>query len=176
MHPIVLCDSDTENPTGLPVKAAPPINGKSQCLGLLIVLPEGQLPETSYPWALHTQANYPWTAAIHNKKLYLCADDCMSEAFNILCVRCAALHWHRVVCSVRKWIEEGAPEHIPWYWLSISQLHERETRLRHQINTQKLTVLNAARALGHRNRVIDDHKRFMLAVASGRFNFCFIRM
>jgi hypothetical protein len=127
------------------------INKKSRCLGLLIVLPENQSPFTSYPWAIHSQTNYPWIPEIHNTKLYLRSEECVSEEYSIPCKKCAALDRHQTVCLVRQRMDEGAPEHTPWFWLSISQIYNREARLRNQINTQKLNALNAARALGHRN-------------------------
>ncbi|KIJ45014.1 hypothetical protein M422DRAFT_167515 [Sphaerobolus stellatus SS14] len=61
----------------------------------------------------------------------------------------------------------GAPERTPWQYLSLSQLRERERQLTTQLNTIKLQVLNSDRHLAYRTRVIDDHKRFIVAISTG---------
>jgi hypothetical protein len=80
-----------------------------------------------------------------------------------------ALGRHPTILGIIERIQVGAKEWTPWQWLSLEQIHTRTDRLVNQLNAKKLEALNVGRMLAHRGRVIDDHKRFVLAVASGEY-------
>jgi hypothetical protein len=141
----------------------------SDCPGFELKMPDGQSPYTSYPFGMHDMGNYPWTPRLDGQQIFLQADTCTQHTFAVPCAGCAILGRHPSVLGILEQIQEGAKERTPWKWLSMDQMHKHTERLVTQVNAKKLEALNLGRMLSRRGRVIDDYKRFVLAVASGDF-------
>lgn len=166
--------NDYENSTSSPIRrvysrgdTSSVVNGKTVCPGLELVIPAGQSPYLSYPFAIHAETDWPWALRLDGQQIYLHSPSCQKRTFALPCVDCASLKHNPNVCRIVEHIEAGAKEHTNWKWLSFSQLQERAERLARQLNETRLTALNTRRKLAHRARVLENHKRFLIHVASG---------
>lgn len=138
------------------------------CYGFELKIPQEQSPYTSYPFALHTEGKLPWTITFHGERLFLVADGCTKRCYMVPCTACSSISRHNIVSGIIHRINFGASEHTPWKWLSIDQLLEVNSRLSRQNKQLRLNSLNMARKLTSRITVLDEHKRFLLCIASGK--------
>jgi hypothetical protein len=66
--------------------------------------------------------------------------------------------------------KNGCEEHMPYNYQTMDQLYSLLYDKSTQINDLKLRSMNASRALGRFARVVDDYKRFVMAVGSGSYS------
>lgn len=137
------------------------------CRGFELEIPPGQSPYTSYPFALHSEEKFPWTITFRGERLFLVADGCTKKCYAAPCTACSSISNHNIVTGIIQRINFGANEHTPWKWLGFDQLREVTCRLSRQNKQLRLESLNMARKLTSRITVLNEHKRFLLCIASG---------
>ncbi|GJJ15796.1 hypothetical protein Clacol_010074 [Clathrus columnatus] len=121
-----------------------------------------------HAFKLHTYMSLPWSIEIVGEELFPRAEDCLEFCYADPCINCSALKANTILCGILQHISIEAKEHTPHKWLSHAQLEEKMDRVGRQLNTLKLHALNTGRRLARRTTVLDDHKRFVLSIATGK--------
>ncbi|KZT35003.1 hypothetical protein SISSUDRAFT_1025893 [Sistotremastrum suecicum HHB10207 ss-3] len=141
-----------------------------ECPGLRILFGPGQNPYTTYAWAMHVHHETPWDPMMIRDEMFVRSWNCndIVPDNHEACIPCEALVRNNVLRNMLKRMKEGIHENSPHHYQPIAGLlgiiHIKSAR----INVLRLLKLNDNRALLHRQRQIEDSKRFVLAVASGK--------
>jgi len=147
------------------------------CIGISITFPPGQNHHTSYPFGLHQQRILPWDYHSVNDRFYVQSKDCArqvlpssanDETSQKACTACEGLRENNIYAGIVDRIHEGAHENTPLMYHPIGGLVEIVRRKINHINQLQLTTLNQTRKLTGKAATLDDHKQWILAVASGR--------
>lgn len=113
----------------------------------------GQSPNSAYPFKLHDDMDIPWDCSIKNGRLTLFSRRCEDEVDGTegACRACLSL-----------------PRNNIWKYYGIGGLQKLLGLKNKRIEWYRLRSLNHARTLATKIRALDDHKRFLAAVASKR--------
>lgn len=111
----------------------------------------------------------PWVPRFdNNDHLYAQSKDCLgirpSETHP--CAKCAHLSHLPILDGIINRMNNGAHENTPRKWLGIAPLVESLERKDDQLNDFRLRGLNQGRMLTRRAGALDEHKRFVMAIAS----------
>jgi hypothetical protein len=87
-----------------------------------------------------------------------------------VCVLCRQLKKNSLIIRMEGRAQNGCSETTPRTHFTIGQLNTRIDKQNETLNKLKLRSLNTTRAIGKFARAVDEHKRFMMAVASGSYN------
>lgn len=128
----------------------PPTTNSRYCLAPRF--PEGVSPHSGYPFAIHDTLNTPWEYHVNNGKMALFARNCERDyaVKGGACRLCAALERNNVS------------------YYGIGGLHELLRLKNRQIEHYRLSSLNQGRKLARKATALGDHRRFLVAVASGK--------
>ncbi|KAG8753308.1 hypothetical protein FRC12_011587 [Ceratobasidium sp. 428] len=143
----------------------------TRCKGVMLPLPPECSSYTLYPFQLHVDKDLPWSIHIeHGGAMYLVSSSCQSNievSGHQACVECEKLLKNPMVEGIIQRTKEYH-ENTPWQFLSSSillqLLHEKTS----QVNTMRIQNLAQTRKIATVARNLDDHKRFIMAIGSGR--------
>ncbi|KZS88961.1 hypothetical protein SISNIDRAFT_417371 [Sistotremastrum niveocremeum HHB9708] len=141
-----------------------------RCPGILIVFPPGQNPYIIYPFAMHVNHETPWDVYIIRSRMFLrswSCDEFMPDGASA-CDACIRLRKHSILVGILERIKTGVHENAPHHYQSIAGLLAIIARKVARINLLRLLKLNDKRALLHRAQQIEDGKRLVMAIASGK--------
>ncbi|KAG8769199.1 hypothetical protein FRC12_005103 [Ceratobasidium sp. 428] len=144
---------------------------RTSCKGVMLTLPPECSPYTSYPFQLHLDEDLPWSIHIERGgTMYLVSTSCQSNievSGREACVECEKIPRNPIVDGIIQRTREYH-ENTPWRFLPSSillQLLREKTNL---IDTMRVQNLAQTRKIATVTRNLDDHKRFIMAIGSGR--------
>lgn len=142
----------------------------NKCAGYHLQFPAGLSPHSNYPFSLHDTQNLPWNYTVSNGVMTLYSVGCKTEvAKGSICIPCQDLKESNILKGISKRIDEGKiSDRLPYAYRSMAQL---QASLKHKdgvIDFFCLRGLNQARSLLVHSRSLAEHKRFMVAIASGK--------
>ncbi|KAH9074231.1 hypothetical protein EDB83DRAFT_2312565 [Lactarius deliciosus] len=125
---------------------------KWPCEGVLLEFPEGSNPHMLYPIGIHGERAVPWNYRSDDDKFYLQAKSCQgsSSMEGGVCRSCQKITSSTLYAGIMSRIKYGAHENTPL----IEQL--------------RMSKLNDTRKLLVKASTLEDHKQWILAIASGR--------
>lgn len=143
---------------------------KRSCEGFLIIFPEGANHHTSYPFGIHSERSVPWNYRSIDDKFFLQAKSCQKVTSSEvgLCEDCRKLTSSALFAGIMDRIQHGAHESLPLKYHGVAGLITIARRKSDQINQLRMSKLNDSRKLLAKAGTLDDHKQWVLAVASGR--------
>ena len=146
---------------------------KQRCHGIRIDLPPGKSPHMSYPFGIHDELGDPWDYAVTGGVLVLRSKHCIGSmgcltAHNKRCQNCTTLSKTSNLQGVLQRLETGVHENTPLAYHSIGGLVTLVRRKQGEIKALRLRKLNDAQKLAGKAVAIDDLKRWVMAVGSGK--------
>jgi hypothetical protein len=142
------------------------------CGGNLVLFPPGKSQHTSYPFGLHDRLVIPWDYHSINNKFFLQAKTCMKHLVKDgqVCNACKVLKSTALYDGIMHWIKHGVHENTPLHYHGIGGLITTAQRKNEQVQHLRMTKLNNSRKLLGKVAALEDHKQWILAIASGRVN------
>jgi hypothetical protein len=95
---------------------------KPFCPGILIKLPSGVSPYSTYPFKLHDIFSLSWDIRSSNPRLWLASTNCTGEVTGDACRPCRELLLNEIVVGILERIENGVHETTPLAYRSIEAL------------------------------------------------------
>ena len=143
---------------------------KWPCEGIHITFPEGTNQHTSYPFGIHSEHSILWNYRSVDDKFYLQAKACQksSSLEGGVCKNCQKLTSSSLYAGIMHRIKFGAHENIPLVYHGVGALIAVARRKTDQIEQLRLSKLNDSRKLLVKASTLEDHKQWILAIASGR--------
>jgi hypothetical protein len=98
----------------------------AECQGYRIILPDGRLPHSTYPLALHDVHILPWTCRFDDRGLTLFMQACSRWSVKHLesCQPCQQLVKNSTLDGILMRIREGVHVNSPHAYYGFSGLHE----------------------------------------------------
>jgi len=146
------------------------ITHTKRCPGIKVDIPLGKSAHSSYPYALHKQYGDPWNYLVTDGQLVLYSRQCMQNVLveQAQCLPCQQLTKNSRLEGIMSRMEGGVHEYSNLVYHSIGGLIEIIRRKVGEVRTLKLRILNDARKLANKAKVIDEFKQWVMAVGSGR--------
>ena len=140
------------------------------CEGVLVDFPEGANHHISYPFGIHSERSVPWNYRSTDDAFYIQAKSCQktSSTQGGVCGNCQRLTSSTLFARIMDRIHHGAHENVPLVYHGIGGLIAIVRRKTNQIEQLRMSKLNDSRKLLVKAGALDDHKQWVLAVASGR--------
>lgn len=137
------------------------------CTGIQLDLPSAY---RSYPFQLHDRVPLPWGVLIWGNQLRIRSIHCQGTLPGSLdpCGTCSSLLRHPIVEGIVQRATLGTHENTPRDYLSVGNLLQSLERKTSQIDEMRITCLNNAKRLLSQAGVLNEHKRFVMAIGSGR--------
>lgn len=153
---------EVHRPAGSPKKWA--------CEGVLVTFPEGANHHNSYPFGIHGERSVPWNYKSIDDAFYLQAKSCQktTSTESRTCENCRQLTSSTLFAGIMDRIQHGAHENVPLMYHGVGALITIARRKSDQIEQLRMSKLNDSRKLLSKAGTLDDHKQWVLAVASGR--------
>jgi hypothetical protein len=145
---------------------------KWQCEGYLVAFPEGTNHHVSYPFGIHGERSVPWNYRSIDNKFYIQAKSCqkVSSTEGGACENCRRLTSSTLFSGIMDRIRFGAHKNIPLIYHRVGALITIARGKTDQIEQLRLSKLNDSRKLLVKAGTLEDHKQWILAIASGRVN------
>ncbi|KAI9430083.1 hypothetical protein H4582DRAFT_2064198 [Lactarius indigo] len=170
--PMPVTASGAEQKTKKVLRAEGSLEGRREvrCEGIFVEFPHGKNHHISYPFGLHSERNVPWDYRSTKDKFYIQAKLCRKPSISqgSACEDCQALTSIPLYISVMDRIRHGVHENAPLVYHGVGGLVEVARRKTGQVRQLRLTKLNASRKLLGKATALDDHKQWIMAIASGR--------
>ncbi|KAF8056026.1 hypothetical protein FPV67DRAFT_686987 [Lyophyllum atratum] len=143
---------------------------RKRCIGYIFDVPVGQTPSKLYPFALHDKINIPWDYSLIDGVLRLHARSCEDVITGRECCgACQDLRQNTTLQGIQRRAIEGVHENANHAYHGFGALVEILQRKNSQIEVLRLRGLNNARRLIGQAASLSDHKRFVVAIASGKY-------
>ncbi|PPQ82822.1 hypothetical protein CVT26_008090 [Gymnopilus dilepis] len=146
-------------------------NPPGMCQGYELTFPEGKSPHSSYPFALHDVLPLPWSYEVSwDGRMALHAVRCcrMLDTGVESCRACQRLGENSYLDGILTRLEEGTHPNSAFAYHGVSGLIEMLQRKNQQIEFHRHRGLNQARKLLTHVKALDNHKRLLMAIASGK--------
>jgi hypothetical protein len=155
--------------TGIPHKPVKQPN-KWPCNGICIIFPEGMNQHVLYPFGIHSDRSVPWNYMSIDDAFYLQAKSCQrtSSTEGSVCRNCRKLTSSTLFSGIMDRIKFGAHENVPLVYHGVGVLITITRRKTDQIEQLRMSKLNDSRKLLVKAGVLEDHKQWILAIASGQ--------
>ncbi|KAH9010206.1 hypothetical protein EDB83DRAFT_2322517 [Lactarius deliciosus] len=142
---------------------------KWPCKGTLITFPEGMNHHMLYPFGLHNEHSVPWNYHLINDAFYLQAKSCqkISSMEGGTCGNCQTLTSSNLFAGILNRIRFGTHENVPLIYHGVSALIAITHQKTDQIKQLWMSKLNDSRKLLVKVGALEDHKQWILAIASG---------
>jgi hypothetical protein len=137
---------------------------KWPCEGIPVNFPEGTNHHISYPFGIHNERSIPWNYRSIDDAFYLQAKSCQKTSFTEggVCGNCQKLTSSTLFAGIMDRIKFGTHKNIPLMYHGVGALITITHRKTDQIVQLRMSkLLTKATAL-------EDHKQWILAIASGR--------
>ncbi|KAH9170291.1 hypothetical protein EDB89DRAFT_2190372 [Lactarius sanguifluus] len=163
-------DRTTQSLSGVRIGASVEGRRGACCEGILVQFPHGKNHHISYPFGIHSERDLPWDYRSTRDKFYIQAKLCRRPSISKgnACNDCQALTSVPLYISIMDRIRNGVHENTPLIYHGIGGLVEVAQRKTEQVRQLRLTKLNASRRLLGKATALDDHKQWIMAIASGR--------
>ncbi|KAF8169580.1 hypothetical protein K438DRAFT_1537109, partial [Mycena galopus ATCC 62051] len=140
------------------------------CIGMEIASPHGKSHHTDYPFALHQKYTLSWDYYSKGERFFIQSQKCTRCLCTLgqLCGPCTDVLSDSVLKGILQRIKFGMPDNTPFTYMPIGVLIDSLRTKAHQYRGLKLTRLNDLRTLASKIGQLDEHKQFVMAVASGK--------
>jgi hypothetical protein len=140
------------------------------CEGVLITFPEGTDHHTSYPFGIHSKHAVPWNYRSLDDKFYLQAKSCQksSSVEGRVCKNCQKLTSSTLYTGIMERIKFGTHENTPLVYNGLAPIMAMMRRKTDMFEQLRMSKLNDSRKLLVKASTLEDHKQWVLAIASGR--------
>jgi hypothetical protein len=131
---------------------------------------EEESPHTTYPFALHDSLILPWDYSLKNGVMKLFARSChgFTEGSDMACLPCQRLVKNEKLENILRQMEEGVHKNAGFAYHGFAGLQQMLHYKNQQIEFYRLRGLNQARKLLAKVTALSDHKRLLMAIASGK--------
>ncbi len=148
------------------------VKSSAQCCGIKITFPAGSSPHSSYPYGIHDQLGDPWNYAVSGSLMVLRAKRCSDTSRRLhtsgRCERCEMLSENANLQGVIRRLETGVHENTNLMYHSIGGLVTLVRRKAVQVKALRFQRLNDVKKLAGKAVALDDMKRWVMAVGSGK--------
>jgi hypothetical protein len=140
------------------------------CCGIPVEFPPGRSAHSSYPYGIHDELGDPWDYSVTSGAMILRAKGCTSKAQHMhgRCKACDRLTENGNLQGVLRRINTGVHENTHLTYHSIGGLVTIARRKIGEVRTLRLRRLNDAQKLVGKAVALDDFKRWVMAVGSGK--------
>jgi hypothetical protein len=140
------------------------------CCGILLTFPAGQNEHISYPFGLHNEQPVPWNYQSLDDRFFLRVKSYLGVFVEVgqACMACEGMKSNVLYQGIIEHIECGMKENTSFPYQPIGGLISLLRRKGDQVRAMRLTKLNDTRKLVGKAAVLEDHKQWILAVASGK--------
>lgn len=147
-----------------------PVKKLWPCEGFLVKFPEETNHHVSYPFGLHNDRSIPWNYRSIDDEFYVQAKSCQKVSYKVgeACRNCQRLTSSTLFSGIMDRIKFGAHENIPLIYHGVGGLIAIARRKTDQIVQLRMSKLNDSRKLLTKASTLEDHKQWILAIASGR--------
>ena len=145
-------------------------DNKTACNGISVLFQDGQSYHTAYPFGLHAKLQLLWNYHSIDNVFYIQSRSCKSALVQSgsSCRDCMALTQNDAFVSICDRIYHGVHPNTPLIYHSIGGLIAVARHRLDQVQNLKLLHLNDSRKLIGKVAALEDHKQWVMAVASGR--------
>jgi hypothetical protein len=144
----------------------------TRCKGVVVHFPSGKNHHTSYPFGIHNDRDIPWDYCSTKDMFSIQAKHChrpfISEGD--ACRDCRALTSTPLYVSIMDRIVHGVHKNAPLVYHGVGGLIQVARRKSEQVRQVQMTKLNTSRKLLGKATALDNHKQWMMAIASGRID------
>jgi hypothetical protein len=139
------------------------------CEGILVKFPEGANHHILYLFGIHSEHSVPWNYRSTDNAFYLQAKSCQktSSIQGEECRNCQSLTSSTLFAGIMDRIRHGANENVPHIYHRVGALINIVHQKTNQIEQLRMSKLNDSQKLLAKAGALDDHKQWVLAVASG---------
>lgn len=143
---------------------------KQPCEGFHVTFPEGTNHHISYPFGIHSERPVPWNYRSVDDIFWIQAKSCQKSSNTLggLCKNCQKLTSSNLFAGIIDRICHGTHENTPLMYHGVRALITIVRRKTAQIEELRMSKLNDTRKLLVKAGTLDDHKQWVLAVASGQ--------
>ena len=143
---------------------------KWRCSGIRITFPDGTNHHMCYPFGIHSERSVPWNYQSVDDVFYIQAKSCqkLSSTEGGACGNCQELTSSTLFSGIMARIRFGAHENIPLVYHGVGALITIARRKTDQIEQLRMSKLNDSQKLLVKAGALEDHKQWILAIASGR--------
>ena len=142
---------------------------KPSCHGIIVELPLGTSAHSGYPFGLHDELGDPWDYAVTAGVLVLRACQCSWTARKeSQCHECAALTGNPNLQGVLARMKSGVHENTRLHYHNFGSLVKIIRVKTKQNDILRFRKLNDARKITRQAVSLDDHKQWIMAIASGK--------
>lgn len=150
------------------------------CKGYVLKLPDGKNPYDDYPYPLHWARHagkdcpdllLPWNYKVCNGMMTIFAHTCpriLSSGAQTSCQGCEALKHSEALERVLTRMEKGVHANSLLVFHPYSSFRKLIEEKNCQIEYYRLRSLNQAKTLLGKAAALDEHKRMLMAIASGK--------
>lgn len=142
------------------------------CCGILLTFPPGQNEHLSYPFTLHSERTLPWNYQSINSEFFLQVKSCQKKLKKAesACHNCCSIETNVLYQGIVEHMINGIKENTTFTYQPISGLITLLRGKVDQVCAMHLTKLNDSCKLVGKAAALEDHKQWILAVASGKVN------
>ncbi|KAN0129709.1 hypothetical protein V8E53_012529 [Lactarius tabidus] len=143
-----------------------------QCDGILVTFPEGMDHHTSYLFGIHSKHSIPWNYQSINDAFYLQAKSCqkLSSMEGGMCGNCQKLTSSTLFSRIMARIRFGTNENVLFMYHRVGALIAIACQKTEQIEQLQMSKLNDSQKLLVKVGTLEDHKQWILVIASGWVN------
>ncbi|KAH9041867.1 hypothetical protein EDB83DRAFT_2524007 [Lactarius deliciosus] len=143
---------------------------KWPCGGVLIMFPEGTNHHMSYLFGMHSKCSMPWNYHSIGDTFYVQPKSCqkISSTEGGTCENCQKLTSSNLFAGILGRIKFGTHENVPLMYHGVGVLITIARRKTDQIEQLRMSKLNDSRKLLVKVGALEDHKQWILAIASGQ--------
>jgi hypothetical protein len=140
----------------------------AECCGILLTFPPGKNAHMSYPFGLHNERPLPWNYRSLDDRFFIQAKSCLGAFVEVgqVCAPCNSLKSDVIYQGVIERIERGMKENVLFAFQPVGGLISLLRGRVGQVRAMHLTRLNDTRKLVGKAAALEDHKQWILAVAS----------
>jgi hypothetical protein len=154
-----------------PCSASRQSNTKMQtCCGIQVNFPPGMSAHLPYPYGIHDELGDPWDYSVTRGTMILHAKGCKLKAqcMSGHCAACDRLTENGNLQGVLQRIETGVHENTRLTYHSVGGLITIVRRKIGEVCALRLRRLNDVQKLARKAVALDDFKRWVMAVSSGK--------
>ncbi|KAF8058599.1 hypothetical protein FPV67DRAFT_1565461 [Lyophyllum atratum] len=141
------------------------------CPGIVVSLPPGKSAHSTYPFGLHDELGDPWDYTVNRGVLTLRSKGCATEVLSdgsVRCLACEDLQENPNLDGILHRMRNGVHENARLVFHGVGGLITINRQKQGLVKALRLKRLNDARKLVGKAAALENYKRWVLAVGSGK--------
>ena len=142
------------------------------CAGAHLVMPDGVLPYSAYPFMLHEEFVLPWNIHVVDHQLSIQSIHCtgVRETLSDSCEACSQLLTHRIIEGILYRLKNGIHANTNFVYQPIAGLIEILRKKCAMLDGLRFKQLSTSRTLATRARTLGRYEQFVMAMSEGNVN------